>query len=334
MIVAKTRVLTAVILAGILAATAGLSSCRAGYSGKVETITFGSIAQELSALVFIAQDRAFFAANGLEVTIKDYDTGLASAEGLLKGEVDLAGATEFVMVGKAFQNAPVRSIATIDRFESVFAVGLAGRGIQTVADLKGKRIALTRQTIVEFYLGRSLNLHDLSLQDVTLVDTRPARYVDAIAGGEVDAVVVAKLNASRIQKEIARATFMLPVQSRQPAYWNVLSTDGWIAGHPELVNRFLKSLQEAEEYVVRHADEAKAIIQRRLNLDSAYMASLWSEHQFALSLDSSLIVAMNDEARWMINNNLTAEKTVPDFKDYIHPDGLKAVKPEAVNIIR
>ncbi len=43
---------------------------------------------------------------------------------------------------------------------------------------------------------------------------------------------------------------------------------------------------------------------------------------------------MEDEGRWMINNNLTPEKQIPNFLDYIFMDGLKAIKPEAVNIIR
>jgi hypothetical protein len=43
---------------------------------------------------------------------------------------------------------------------------------------------------------------------------------------------------------------------------------------------------------------------------------------------------MEDEARWMIKNKLTSEKKVPDFINYIYVDRLKAVKPEAVNIIR
>jgi len=46
------------------------------------------------------------------------------------------------------------------------------------------------------------------------------------------------------------------------------------------------------------------------------------------------MTTMEDEARWMISNRLTTEKTVPDFLDYISADGLKAVRPEAVNIIR
>ena len=64
------------------------------------------------------------------------------------------------------------------------------------------------------------------------------------------------------------------------------------------------------------------------------MARIWPQHRFSLSLDQTLIVAMKDEAQWMINNNLTSEKTIPDFMNYIYTDGLKAIKPEAVNIIR
>ena len=36
----------------------------------------------------------------------------------------------------------------------------------------------------------------------------------------------------------------------------------------------------------------------------------------------------------MIKNKPTKEKNVSNFLDYIYEDGLKAVKPEAVNVIR
>jgi NitT/TauT family transport system substrate-binding protein len=71
-----------------------------------------------------------------------------------------------------------------------------------------------------------------------------------------------------------------------------------------------------------------------MNFDDAYLEIIWQRYQFSLSLDQSFITAMEDEARWMIKNNLTKEKNVPNFLDYIHEDALKAVKPEAVNIIR
>jgi NitT/TauT family transport system substrate-binding protein len=61
---------------------------------------------------------------------------------------------------------------------------------------------------------------------------------------------------------------------------------------------------------------------------------VWPQYTRSLSLDQPLITAMEDETRWMISNNLTTEKQVPDFLNYIYEDGLKAVKPEAVKIIR
>lgn len=42
---------------------------------------------------------------------------------------------------------------------------------------------------------------------------------------------------------------------------------------------------------------------------------------------------MEDEAQRMISNNLTTEKGLLDLMNYICVDGLRTVKPEAVNII-
>jgi NitT/TauT family transport system substrate-binding protein len=84
--------------------------------------------------------------------------------------------------------------------------------------------------------------------------------------------------------------------------------------------------------LVRYPDRAKIIVKNRLGVEEKDVARIWSQNAFSLSLDQSLIIAMEDEARWMMQNNLTAEKQMPDFRSYIYIDGLKAVKPEAVNI--
>ena len=80
--------------------------------------------------------------------------------------------------------------------------------------------------------------------------------------------------------------------------------------------------------------EARAIVQKRRNYEDPYMAAVWPSYQYSLSLGQSLITAMEDEARWMIKNYLIAEKRGPDFLNYIYEDALKAIKPEAVNIVR
>ena len=36
------------------------------------------------------------------------------------------------------------------------------------------------------------------------------------------------------------------------------------------------------------------------------MQAVWARNQFALTLDQSLIAAMEDESRWLISNGLTS----------------------------
>jgi NitT/TauT family transport system substrate-binding protein len=68
-----------------------------------ESITIGIPPLESSALIYIAEDQQFFAENGLNVTIRDYEPAIAGVDGMLNGAVDLAGASEYAVVVNAFK---------------------------------------------------------------------------------------------------------------------------------------------------------------------------------------------------------------------------------------
>jgi ABC-type nitrate/sulfonate/bicarbonate transport system substrate-binding protein len=326
----------AVYVCAIAAAASGVMFYLNGYTGKMDSIVMAYSPFESTALVWIAEDQRYFSRNGLNVTSRKYDSGVGALDGMLNGEADITvGTNEFPLVGSAFRKARIRTIASIARSEFIYLIGRKDRGIEKVSDLKGKRVGTTVRTIAEFYLARFLELHGINKQDMTIVDVRtPAEWVNAIVNGDIDAVATAQPYANAVKDRLGANAAVWSVQSSQPLYTQVISTDEWIRKNPELVRRFLTSLAEAEEYLVRNPAEARAILQKRLNLDVAYMESVWAQNQFSLSLDESLILAMEDEARWMIQNNLTAEKHVPNFLDYIYEDALKAIKPAAVNIIR
>ncbi len=315
-------------------AVLGCWSCSPGdYSGKVETISIGVPPLEQNALLYIADQQKFFTQNGLNIAIRDYDSGVTAIRGMLKGEADIAEAAEFPFVRALFEKEKIYLLACNDKFENDYIVGRKDRGITKISDLKGKRIGLARKTINEFYLGRFLALNGIPIQDATLIDVRPADSVKALATGDVDAIIAWQPYIWRAQKEI-KEVVIWPAQSSQAAFGVLACRGEWLGQHRDTVNRFLKSLHEAEDYLVRHPGEAKGIVRKRLNYDESYIESVWPQHQFALSLDQTLIVAMKDEAQWMINSNLTSEKIIPDFVNYIYLDALKVIRPEAVNIIR
>jgi ABC-type nitrate/sulfonate/bicarbonate transport system substrate-binding protein len=329
-------------IAGILAMIILLVGSGAWFWGfqepgpeEMDTIIVAYSPFESTALFWIAEDRHFFEENGIVITLREYDSGAASLDGMMNGEADITvGVSEFPLVRKAFQNANISAIGNIDKGEFIYLVARQDRGITNVSDLKGKRVGTTIGTVAEFHLGRLLMLHGMTMQDITLVDVKtPAGWVNAVADGDIDAISTAQPYANSARDRLGANAVVLPAQGSQPVFGLIVSTDDWIRDHPDIAARFLTALAQAEEYLHTHPAESRAIVQNRLNLDAGYMDTVWQQNQFALSLDQSLITAMEGEARWMIANNLTNATTIPDFHDYIATESLSSVKPASVNII-
>ena len=290
---------------------------------------------ESGALFWIAKDQHFFEQNGINLTLRKYDSGAASLDGVVNGEADIAvGVTEFPLVRKAFQNAQVRAMGNIDKGEFVYLVARKDQ-IRNATDLKGTRVGTAAGTVAEFHLGRFLTLHGMTLQDITLTDVKtPAGWVNDVADGNIDAIATAQPYVNAARDRLGNNAVVWPLQSSQPLFSLVISSDDWLTKHPEPASRFLRSLAQAEEYVQTHPVESRAIVQNQLSLDAGYMDTVWQQNQFALTLDQSLVLAMEDEARWMIANNLTNATVVPDFRQYIYTDGMETVRSGSVNIIR
>ena len=307
------------------------TNSQTAYSGVSESITIGEFPYETAALIYIAEDEGFFSRNGLNVTLKDYDSTSAAIDGLLNNEVDISGSPEFTVVGDVFDKENIRIIGCIDKFQTTYIIGRRDKGIEGVSDLKGKKIGVHRGGIGEFYLGRFLDLHGISLKDVTITDMPPSQWVQAITNGSVDALIGGAY-IDQIQERLDGKIVLWPAQSSQSGYWVISCRSDWAASHPGQINKLLRSLDQAEEYTTNHPEGAMAIVQRKMNYTERYMSTAWPNHQFSLTLDQSLLIAMNDEGRWMINNYLTRERTMPDFRDCIYAKGLEQVKPESVNI--
>jgi NitT/TauT family transport system substrate-binding protein len=304
-----------------------------GNPGSVENVTIGVQPLEALAPIYIARDQGFFARNGLSVTIREYGSGVASVNDMLTGSIDLSAQSDYVVVTNAFNHENFSVIATFDKGDFFYIIGRKDHGITNTSDLEGKKIGLLLGSNEEFYLGRYLDLHGMSVQDVTLVNLGLPQVVTAIEDDNVDAVVAIQPYANTIQDTLDHGVVTWDIQSYQPAYELLAGKNDWISQHTDMVNRVLKSLDMANEYINSHPAEAMDIMRKRLNRSAGYVDTAWQQNQFSLSLDQSLITAMEDQGRWMIANNLTNTSMIPDFRNFIYTKGLQAVKPESVNII-
>lgn len=304
-------------------------------TGKEKSITIGMEDTAVNSLIYIAKELKYFADNGIEMTIKDgYSSGAAAAEGMLNGEVDIATAAELAVVRHAFARKETRVLGSIDMFVHMKLIGRKDLGIKRISDLAGKRIGVPVKTAADFKLGRFLDLHGIDKSKITIVDVQAPQAVEALTNKTVDAIVAWQPNVMAIEDQLGDKATIWDVQSGQPMYCILVTAEMFAAENSDLLKRFMKSLLQAENYLIQNSDHARAIVQKRLDYSDRYMKTIWPEHNFSLRLEQSLILAMEDQARWMIENRLTREKRVPNFLEYLNEDSLETVKPQAVSIIR
>jgi NitT/TauT family transport system substrate-binding protein len=298
-----------------------------------ESLTIASGSQEFSSLTQIADEKGYFRKYGLNVTIRYYPTGVTAMNELLAGNADLACAAEFVGVSTSFKSADFRIISTTAKSDVNALIIRNDRGISKPSDLKGKTIAFPKGTVAEFFLGRYLALNGLEVSDVTVRYLNPAELVGSLDRGDSDAVIIWEPFVYQITQKLGRNVTVWPAQSGQRFYWVVYTRPDIVRNKPEVIRKYLQSLDDAKTFINTNEPEANAILQRRMNLTDDYMDNLWKKNRFGLSLDQSLIVAMEDESRWMIQNNLTTTKVMPNYLDYIYTSGMSTVKPESMDII-
>jgi ABC-type nitrate/sulfonate/bicarbonate transport system substrate-binding protein len=304
------------------------------YQGKVESLNVGVSNVEPSFLIYVAQYQKYFAANGLNVSIIQYDSGLSIANSLLKGELDIGASSEFVFAGKIMGNASIRTVGVIDRFFNEYLVARTDKGINSILDLTSKTIGVPLGTSTEFHLVRFLELNSMSLSQVKLVNYPSTQIPLALSNGTVDAVIAWQPHINTIKSLLPNATVMWSAQNQQATYWTAYCSNNWSLTHSEIIIRFLNALSQAENYVNNNLNESQTIMKNLGSFSDEYIQEVWSNHKYSLSLDQSFVATMRDESRWQISNNRTNATSVPNFIDYIYFGGLEAVQPESINIVR
>ncbi len=137
-------------------------------------------------LLWIAKERGFFADEGLDVHLVEFNSASSSHTAFERGQVDLMVATSAEVVSK--NSRQLRVVLALD-WSAGADVVLTRPDIADVAALKGRRVAFEPGTLTSHHLLRALESAGLSWQDVTPVPIPVASMNEAFAMGEVDAIV-------------------------------------------------------------------------------------------------------------------------------------------------
>ena len=188
-------------------------------------------------------------------------------EFLSAGSIDFgstAGAA--ALIGKINGN-PIKSIYVYSRPEWTALVTRKDTAINKVADLKGKRVAVTRGTDPHIFLVRALQGAGLTERDITPVLLQHPDGKTALVRGDVDAW--AGLDPMMAQAEIEDGARLF-YRNAAANTWGILNTrQEFLKDHPDLVQRTLAVYEEARKYALAHPDELKHVFMTVTKLPEA-----------------------------------------------------------------
>jgi len=323
-----------IILVVIGISVGGCQEQTGKYTGPVEKITVAAFEGGASAMIYIAESQGFFENNGLDVTIKGYDSGKLAADILLADEADISTSADAVLVGNSFDNPDLKILGTVAIIRANGLIARKDRGINSPKDLVGKKVGVTIKSTGEFNLDVMLLFNGLSMEDIDTVDLGPEEIVEKIVNGEIDAGFTWEPFLYNAKVQLGENGLIFKEPNSENFYFLLLTKDQWLKENPNTAKRFVKALIEAEDYIKENNEEAMEFIKDKFNYEQEFMDSILPEQEFTIILPQALIVAMEDQARWRIKNKLTEATEVPNYLNYIYFDALEEVKPEAVTIIR
>ena len=302
-------------------------------SGPLEKITLGVDHSGLNALIWIAHQR-FDTANGLDMVVKTYPSGRDALKDLEAGRLDFACCADFVLVKEIMTGQTnLRCLSALASGEIDELIARRDRGISRPEDLRGKTIGVPRTTSAEFFLGGFLTLNHLALNEVSVIDINPFDLADNLAAGKVDAVLVWEPVTYEIVKKIGGNAVIWPAQVGQDVYWLLVAQEGYLKSKPLVAEKLLRALLQAADFMKKRPGEGWRIIAERMRVPLADLQAGKYLKKFELFLDQSLLLAMEDEARWLIRNRQTTENKMPNFLHYFRVEPLATVEPKAVRTI-
>lgn len=309
-----------------------LAGCNSGKEPEKLNLCQGGI---LNPLILLAQEKGYFAKEGLELAFLPTGDGKLSMEAFLNGSCEATVVAEPPIVAAAQKRSDFSIIATVNSSDNATRiVADRRRGIASVGDLKGKRIGVRKGNITHFFLDMFLKKNEIRPDQVTIRFLEPAQLAEALTRGQIDAYVASDIYLTEGVRRLGEQAVVL---SEPGLCFNsscLIVRNTFLKEKPDTARRILRALLRAEARAARNPDEVVQLVAKRRELSEQAAAEIVKQQRLAVSLPQHLLLTLDDHAAWMQEQGMLPSGKLPNFLAVINESLLRELAPGSVNIQR
>jgi NitT/TauT family transport system substrate-binding protein len=209
--------------------------------------------------LYIARDEGFFKKNGVDVDLVVMEDPKERFPAMMADRIQMIASTVDTALLYMKKPTDFQYVVAIDDSDGGDGI-VAKKDITSVADLKGKKVAVDDGSVSDFYLNVLLTKAGMKESDLQTVNMTAADAGSAFVAGRVDAAVTWEPWLSR-----GKATdfgHLLTDSSKTPGLITdvLIAKTDWVNAHQKEVAAIVKSWYEAVAFYEQHPDEAIPIM--------------------------------------------------------------------------
>jgi len=225
------------------------------------------------APVFVAADRGFFAAEGINVDLRAFPGPADSVAPLVAGHLDVALTTPDAVIPANESDLLVVAVMVLDASHGGDGI-VAREEIRTLADLRGKRVGVTEGEVNHLLLMLALEEAGLSGTDIRLANMNADDAGAAFIAGQLDAAVTWEPWLSTAVSEGAGHILFTSADVPGMLIDVVAVTPRMLEARAGELSAFVRALDQALAYLDSNPAESHAIVSRWLEIPADEIAEM------------------------------------------------------------
>jgi NitT/TauT family transport system substrate-binding protein len=270
--------------------------------------------------LYVARDQHAFQA--LDVQLIEYRAAGQVLNGLRKGTINMAAVTLDEAVRISASGLPVEVIWLFNISDGADQL-IARPGIRQISELTGKRVGIESNALGAYLWQRFLSLNHLNAADYELVGLDLAAHAQAMANGEVDAVMTFEPEKSKLLRTGASVLFTSKEVPGEVLDVLIVRKAGEDTPSTQQIQQFIRQYHQHFRLMQQNWPDWYPQLNKRLKLSEQELVQTYGELQIPS-------VTMQIQ---LLSNQVKMQKIMQDYQRVLLDIGMISQPCDCTNLI-
>jgi len=186
-------------------------------------------------------------------------------------------------------------------------------------------------TGTHFFTDLFLRKHGILPEEVSWVFREGRELPELLSSGSVDAIAIVVQGALPSQRSLGPKLVVFSEAGLCHSNFLLMAMQDSLKRQPEKAERLLRALRKIEHYLEAHPEVLVRLLVETQGFAEEDARRLAADYRFQVNLPRVLLLTLEDNARWALDNGFSTGKRIPSFSDFFEPAPLRRLDPDTID---